>query len=393
MKKVLFYFGNYCSENSKGGTEVATYRIAKALKDTGQCEIYHAFHNYKGDSKGSVYSEIIELPKSPALLIENLADFIRRHKIEDVVVMGRFFKFGLIKKAIEKSGESTGLFFMQHFAPGSEKKKTTYSSSWHLLKLNPRRTRYYLRALFYPLLKLPRTIRWGKVYREVYEHSDKVVLLSDGYKKDYCKVASLKDDSKIVAIPNIFQLPEGIETKKFLKEKRVLILSRMDEIQKRISLALKIWKKIEDSREFADWHLDIVGDGNNTDIVKRLIRKYQFKNVTFHGWQDREKFLERSAILMMTSEYEGLPLSLLEAQAYGVVPIAFNSFASLQDIIQNDRNGVVVDRFGDIDEYTFKLKKLMGNEEYRLRLNSGSSLFKDRFSSEKIARQWLRILT
>lgn len=393
MKKVLFYFGNICNETSRGGTEVATYRIAKALKDTGECEVYHAYHATKGTLPDTIYTDTVVLPKTKSPLAKTLSEFIRKHEIDNVVVMGRFFKFGKIKKGIEESGLNPKIIFMQHFAPGSEKKKTTFSASFHLLKLNPYRLRYLFRTLFYPLVKLPRTIRWKKVYREVYEGSSNVVLLSEGYFKDYCKVAGIRDDSKFIAIPNIYELPKVVEKKTLVKQKRILILSRMDEIQKRISLALKIWARIEDDPDLNDWHLDIVGSGNNNDIVKRQIKKLGLQNVTFHGWQDREEFLKRSAILMMTSEYEGLPLSLLEAQAYGCVPIAFNSYASLKDIITPHENGVVVEKFGDTEEYVKQLKDLMYNPDYREELSAHTSNTSKNFTSEKIADRWLKILT
>ena len=393
MKKVLFYFSNYCGENSRGGTEVATYRIASALKNTGQCMVYNAFHDSKGYSSDSIYADTIVLPKTTVPLANALSDFIRTHEIDNVDVMGRFFKIGKILKGVKKSGRTPGVIFMQHFAPGSEKKKTSYSASFHLWKLNPTRTRYIFRALFYPLVKLPRTLRWKSVYKRAYQNCDKVVLLSEGYKDAYCKVGGFSDKSKFEAIPNIFELPEGIERSSYQKQKRVLILSRMDEIQKRISLALKIWEKIEKDPGLKDWYLDIVGTGNNTDIVKRLLKKSGLKNVTMHGWQNREPFLERSSILMMTSEYEGLPLSILEAQAYGCLPIAFNSFASLGDVITDGENGVIVEKFGDIETYAEKLKLIMKDKEYRDKLALNSAIDLDKFSAEKIADKWLRILT
>lgn len=394
MKKVLFYFNNYCSESSRGGTEVATFRIAKALKDSGECEVFHAYHNNHGNFSEDIYTDTVKISKTKTQLIDTLSKFIMENEIDNVVVMSRFFKFDKIKKAVEKSGRKTTLIFMQHFAPGSEKKKTTFSASWHLLKLNPRRTKYYLRTLFYPILKLPRTLRWSRKYRKVYENGDKIVLLSKGYFKDFCKTGKFSDDKKFVAIPNIYESPKNLDklSSLALKEKRVLILSRMDEIQKRISLALKIWKKIEDDPDLADWHLDIVGTGNNTDIVKRLLKKYKFQNVTYHGWQNREPFLQKSSILMLTSEYEGLPLSILEAQTYGCVPIAFNSFASLKDVIEPFTNGVIVEKFGDIDDYVKKLTELMYDKTYREELSKNSKIGINNFSSENIARQWLKIL-
>ena len=400
MKRILFYTENFSDASSRGGTEIATFRIAKALKDSGQCEVYNAFRKkWDGESR-SVYHDVVKLPGGHREFESALAAFIRAHNIDVVVNMTRFFRHNSLNKAIEKSGRDVKLIFMQHFAPGSEFKKATFKSGRHLLSLNPRNPLYWLRASVYPLLKMPRNRALSKKYREVYDSSDKVILLSEGYIEDYCKIAGIEDRSKFEVIPNIYgdsmnSAPDcqvASDPQEIRKEKRVLILSRMDEIQKRLSLALQIWRNIEKDEDLSDWQLDIVGAGHNMDIVKRLVKKYGLTNVNIHGWQASAPFLRRSEILMMTSEYEGLPLSLLEAQEYGVVPVAFNAFSSLKDVVTPFETGVVVEKFGDIEDYTAKLSELMYDAAYREELRKNGRRNVRKFSSEKIADKWLKIL-
>lgn len=393
MKRVLLYYDNYCGPESRGGTEVATFRIAKALKGTGEVELFHAYRNKpKGEDPAlqNVYKDSVLLSHAGSKFKKELSRFIDANHIDVIVNMSRFFRHPLIVESARKSGRPVKVIFMQHFAPGSEVKKSTYSAGLHLLKLNPMNPLYWLRASLYPLLKLPRRIKYEKAYRDVYQQSDRVVVLSDGYKDDYCRIAGVKNGGKLIAIPNIFETSAPENNK---KEKSVLILSRMDEVQKRLSLALEVWKRIEGDADLSDWHLDIVGSGHNADIVKRLVRKYGLMNVRIHGWQPREPWLEKASVIMMTSEYEGLPLSLLEAQAYGCVPIAFDSFASLKDVVTPFETGVVVEKFGDVEDFAKKLSELLYDEEYRKALSRNASAQKDRFSSEKIAKEWLRILT
>lgn len=393
MKRVLFYYDNFCGPDSKGGTEVATYRIAQALKNSGEVEVFNAYRSNSGHIENSVYSEVLKLSHSGFLFRKELADFIIRHDIGFVVNMGRFFRHPNIVDAVKKSGRDVKIFFMQHFAPGSEMKKSSFSSGLHLLRLNPLNPLYWLRASFYPLIKLPRKLSLPKAYRNVYDSSDKVILLSEGYIKDYCQTALQKDKTRFVALPNIYD-PDLIRSNGCEKNsKRVLILSRLDEIQKRISLALKIWQKIEADPDLYDWKLDIVGNGHNADIVKRMVRKLNLQNVTVHGWQPREEFLKKAEVLMLTSEYEGLPLSVLEAQAYGCIPIAFNSFASLKDVVEPFYNGVIIEEFGDVEDYTKKLTELMYDVNYRKELSRNAKDGAGRFSSKIIADKWLEILT
>ena len=60
----------------------------------------------------------------------------------------------------------------------------------------------------------------------------------------------------------------------------------------------------------------------------------------------------------MTSGFEGWPMVLMEAMPMGVVPIAFNSFESLQDIISHKENGIIIPN-NDMDKYVAGLKWLM----------------------------------
>ena len=393
-RKILFYSENFCGDKTRGGLEVATFRIAQALKNTGEWEVYDAFCSNTYSGEKSVYADIIKLPRSEKSFERDLGNFIREKNIDVVVNMSRFFRHQAIVKAVKLSGRNdVKVIFMQHFAPGSEKKKPTFKSGLHLLRLNPYNPVYWLRSSFYPLLKLPRNLRLNKVYRHTYESSDKVILLSEGYIRDYKKIAGISESEKFDFVPNIFELPEAsLKVNLSAKKKRVLILSRMDEIQKRISLALKIWKKIEEDPDLSDWHLDIVGSGHNVDIMKRLVKKLGLTRATYHGWQERTPFLLESSILMMTSEYEGLPLAILEAQAYGVVPIAYDSYASVKDVISDGNNGILVNRFGDIEGYAEKLSFLMKDRKYRDCLAERAMDNSSLFSSEVVVRKWQTIL-
>lgn len=390
MRRILFYYDNYCGEQSHGGTEVATNRIAKALKATGACEIYHAYL-HKGDyTTDSAYNGQIKAKKST--MVKELADYIAGNEIDTIVNMGRFFRHYKLKEAIQKSGRDVKLFFMHHFAPGSEKKKPTFTSGRHLLALDPLNPLYWIRATIYPLIKLPRTLRWRSIYKEVYDISDSIILLAMGYAKEYMRAAGIRNDegNKFHAIPNIYDAPRQATLPN--KEKRVLILSRMDEIQKRITLALKIWKEIEADERLKDWKMDIVGTGHDMRGIRKAAKRMGLKRVTFHGWKRSKPFLEKSSILMTTSDYEGLSLAMIEAQAYGCIPIAFNSYASLKEVIENGETGIIVETPGDIDEYTKSLTRAMLDEKGRTIMAAKAKEGSNRFSSKKIAERWLEIL-
>lgn len=389
-RRILFYYDNYCGGQSHGGTEVATSRIANALKSTGGWEVYHAFMRHQPSNPSTLYRAEIKLPNTSRGFQTALGRFIRDNKIEYVVNMGRFFRHKRLRRAIAAGATDARLLFMHHFAPGSEKVKGTYASAFRLLRLDPLKPLNWLRTPFYPLIKLPRRQSLRRIYREVYDASDAVILLSPGYVEPYRTIAGISDNKKFHAIPNIFDNTVGHPD--FRKEKRVLILSRMDEIQKRISLALRIWREIERLPDLGEWGLDIVGSGHEMRGLQRLARLLGLQRVRFHGWQESAPYLECSPILMMTSLYEGLSLSMIEAATYGCVPIAFDSYASLRDVITDGVSGIAVDPAGGIDEFSHRLASLMRDGAMRAEMMANAAESAERFSSRRIAERWNEIL-
>ena len=91
MKRILFYTENFCDASSKGGLEVATYRIAKSLLNLGGFEAYHAFRRKSDGKERSIYKDVVKLPPFSGPFEKRLANFIRNNKIDIVVNMTRFF--------------------------------------------------------------------------------------------------------------------------------------------------------------------------------------------------------------------------------------------------------------------------------------------------------------
>jgi glycosyltransferase involved in cell wall biosynthesis len=90
---------------------------------------------------------------------------------------------------------------------------------------------------------------------------------------------------------------------------------------------------------------------------------------------------------MMTSKSEGWGLTVTEAQQMGVVPIAFNSYASLCDIITDGDNGLVIPEC-DAAQYVEKLLWLMSHVPERRRLAAQAIDSAHRYENSKIVELW-----
>ena len=119
--------------------------------------------------------------------------------------------------------------------------------------------------------------------------------------------------------------------------------------------------------------------------------KWELKDLSFMGHQDPLQYYQEASIFIMTSAFEGWPMTLMEAMPCGCVPIAFDSYSAVHDIIQSGRNGYVVPN-DDIDEYVRVLKELMNNDTLRAELAANAQEDVQRFSRENIAKQWKTLL-
>lgn len=218
----------------------------------------------------------------------------------------------------------------------------------------------------------------------------KYVVLSNSYIKQFSRRYNI-DKRQITAIinPTPFDNFEEIEIDS--KEKIVLIVTRFVEKIKNIKASLRIWKNIEKYGYFG-WKLIIAGYGEDEEDIKRYAEKIDLKSYSFIGKLDNPiNYYKKSSILMMTSNCEGYPMTIIEAMQFGCIPIVFNNFSSLNDIITNNNNGIVIPHKKE-KFFSKKLLSLMKNENTRkiFALNAIESTKNN--SINQIGLYWLDLL-
>ncbi|SDL03084.1 glycosyltransferase [Halanaerobium congolense] len=243
----------------------------------------------------------------------------------------------------------------------------------------------YIKKIILFLYKL----KYREHYQELVNKSDKVVLLSNSFVSELEFFVGDGYREKIAAISNPISFDVdncSIDINK--KEKEILYVGVVNFSQKRVDLLIEIWNNLCD--DYSDWKLRIVGGGPGLCEAKNLANELNLKNIFFEGFQDPKSYYENASIFCMTSSFEGFGIVLVEAMQYGVVPVAFNSFASVTDIIDSETSGLLIPTF-DIEKYKNKLRKLIENEEYRYKLANNALDKSSEFSIKKIGDQWLNL--
>ena len=193
-------------------------------------------------------------------------------------------------------------------------------------------------------------------------------------------------------LPNIEVIPNAAKfmgnTSSDLTVHRVIAVGRLD-YQKGFDRLLRTWRMIQQTGRYADWHLDIFGQGEWHDWLQGMIVDWQLSDtVCIHRPTERigEEYAA-SSIIVMTSHYEGFGMVLVEAMAYGVPAIAFDCKCGPKDIIRQGENGLLV-RDGDIEGLAQAMQRLMDDEPLRLRMGEEAKKVVDTYSEEAVMSQW-----
>lgn len=230
-------------------------------------------------------------------------------------------------------------------------------------------------------------MKYGKLYREQFQISDKVVLLSDKFRDEITFFTGWTDFSKFTAITNPLTL--NAPTVDVSKKKNIVLHVGLLSAQKRQDLLLSVWQRV--CKQKGNWQLKVVGDGPKRQHLEAQSRKMGLRNISFEGFQKPESYYEEASIFSLTSGYESFGLVLVESMAYGCVPMAFNSFETACDIIDDGINGKLIQPF-DVEAYAQEMIKLMDNQEQRKEMAQKAIEKSKAFDIDAIGKLWYDII-
>lgn len=220
-----------------------------------------------------------------------------------------------------------------------------------------------------------------------YIRSDKYVVLSPSFIDKVQKFIFISNTKKIAVIPNPITIPQhNICQESYNKEKQIIYVGRIEYNQKRTFRIIDIWKELES--EFKDWSLLIIGDGPDKKDLEERIKQNNLRQIKIMGFNDPINFYKKASILLLTSEYEGFPLVLLESMSYQNIPVVYGSFSAVYDIIDSGKNGFISPPPFSAASMAKILKELMKNENKRNAMALKAQQKAQQFTLSAIADQW-----
>jgi glycosyltransferase involved in cell wall biosynthesis len=119
-------------------------------------------------------------------------------------------------------------------------------------------------------------------------------------------------------------------------------------------------------------HFFIAGDGELLEMCRERIKREDLP-VTILGWQsDIERVLSSADIVVLTSDNEGTPLSLIQAGMAGL-PVVTTNVGSVPEVVLDGVTGIV-SRL-DVQEIADALEKLVNDKGLRTKLGAAAQEF------------------
>ncbi len=309
---------------------------------------------------------------------EDVQQFIQEDRIDLLVQSSyRLKKISRVRKntGVKIIYANHGEPFWQRYSIIYRRTKTPFKRlTWRLYK-----------KYFYKMFDLARRKAVARS-RKAYKECDAYTVLCEAYRSQTCKAFNLPPDrSHIYAIEN----PEtAVMNPSLQKEKIILFCGRMENTSKRIDRILRIWSRIQD--QLQDWKLVLLGDGPHELMIRKIAEDLHLKRTEFIGKvADPSVWYRKASVVCLTSQTEGWPLCLTEAQAHGCLPVAFRCSAGIDAICCPDEGcGFTVTPFNE-EEYAQVLLKISRMpEESLLKMRRAAVRKRLEYTPEKTAAKW-----
>lgn len=396
MANILFFCNYQVAQPACGGIVRVTGTLAEIFSRHGHhCHLCY-YHDFEGIPVPFFEDRLVlEQHKEENVL----ARYIEEKKIDTLFLQvplnnTNWYLLPMLRKVVDGAKEHCTLIHCFHSIPFAECKGFDISYLRYMSKRKEalaEKMKKMLWATFSMLFPRLAVTKTSARYARICNYCDLTVLLSKRYLPFFTSHVKC-DSAKVIGIGNPHTFPTRLTEEEIqAKTKTVVIVGRLDESTKRLSKAIRIWSIIENGYKVKDWSLVIVGDGADMGYYKHLAADYHTENITFAGKQNPVDYYRKASVLMSTSAIEGLPMVILEAEQMGCVPMAFDSFDTVHDLIDDSRNGFIV-RYNDYEEYAARLYSLMTDETKRTAMMKQCLNGGQEFQPDVIYKEWEKIL-
>ncbi len=223
----------------------------------------------------------------------------------------------------------------------------------------------------------------------LYQNATKLVCVSKEIEHKIQEKYNLKNTATIynpVNFPEkIFQLPN------LIPKNYILFFGRFEEEIKNFTLLLNAFKQ---SKVYGKGTmLLLVGDGSGKDFIQAKIAELQLESfvLVLPFQKNITAFVQNAKCTILTSRFEGFPMSLVESLAAGTPVISVDCETGPKEIIQNNFNGLLVENHNE-NVLAEAIKTMVEDEKLYQTCKNNAQKSVEHLSLTTIAQQWKQLL-
>ena len=198
------------------------------------------------------------------------------------------------------------------------------------------------------------------IEKRLSKRSDQIITVGEKVKK-YLDKQGIKAARKTVSIPPAVNSLKMISKTQALKKYRVKDKERVRVLWlARVTVVKNPHKVVEIAKALPAIDFYLAGGGNLLEKIKKIAPS----NLKVLGWQDAKSILPIADIFLSTSENEGMPIALIEAQLASI-PVVATNVGSVSEVILHNKSGFICGK--STDELIAAIKKLSQNKNLRVK--------------------------
>ena len=167
----------------------------------------------------------------------------------------------------------------------------------------------------------------------------------------------------------------------------ILHIGRFSEQKNHVGL-ISAYKTIHE--KYPNTILELVGDGEKKSECEKLVQGLGLKSsVRFCGHQNNVfDLLQQADLFVLPSNYEGIPMTLIEAMGTGL-PIVATAVGGIPDMLEDGKDALIVQN--KKDELIKAISKMIDEKKLREKLGHNAVQRAKDFSSDVMAKQYLNL--
>ena len=225
------------------------------------------------------------------------------------------------------------------------------------------------------------------IERRLASKSSGIIAISEIQKKELSQIHNICEESKIKVIPLGFDLSRFNAAKNEFRESTreefgilenevaVAIVGRLVPVKNHLLFINALGNVIKDLT--VPVKVFIVGDGSERSNIEEAVQslpKSPLLKIKLTSWiQDIAKFNAGMDLICLTSNNEGTPVSLIEAQAANI-PIITTDVGGVRDIVLEGETGFIVPK-NDVTSLSDKMRLLIEDEKLRKKMSQNGWTF------------------